>query len=120
MPKNWPPPALTGQAGEQPAALEGILKDLRSPNAATRANAVRMLCPCRTAWDAPIEGYVLAMGDDPSREVRRAAEHVMYAVRDNELGNDRGGRSAAREEDRTISARRHGRGRYGKGEKGNE
>lgn len=117
MTRHWFPPARTDGAGER-AALERIFDDLQSANAATRANAVRRLCPCRTAWDAPIEGYVLAMEDDPSPEVRRAAEHVMYAVRNEELEDVRGGRRGASKQDRTISARRRESGRYGKGEKG--
>jgi hypothetical protein len=106
MVRNRFPSALPGRSGQQAAALERILTDLHSPNAETRAKAVRRLCPCRTAWDVPIEGYVLAMGNDPSPTVRFAAEHVLYAVRDQELENDPRGRRATPQEERGVSARR--------------
>src|SRR5690242_1321259 len=59
-----------------PPELQQILCDLESPDACTRANAVRALCPCRGAqWGLPIFTRVLAMRNDPSPLVRRAVQH---------------------------------------------
>src|SRR5260370_29326006 len=61
---------------EPPPALEQILCDLRSEDAATRAGAVRQLCPCRSAsWGVPVFPQVLALRNDPSPVVRHAVQH---------------------------------------------
>jgi hypothetical protein len=39
--------------------------------------AVRRLCPCRTAWDIPVQRYLAAMQDDPCRSVRHEVQHVL-------------------------------------------
>jgi hypothetical protein len=63
-----------GQA--PPPELETILRDLRSPDANTRARAVRALCPCRGVdWGVPIFRYVREMRYDPNPIVRRAVRH---------------------------------------------
>jgi hypothetical protein len=66
-----------GPAVRQCAELERILNDLQSPDDGTRAAAVRLLCPCRTSWDVPVQRYVSAMMDDPSSSVRHEAHHVL-------------------------------------------
>ncbi|MBI1842021.1 MAG: hypothetical protein HYR88_14370 [Verrucomicrobia bacterium] len=59
-----------------PPELERILCDLKAPDAQTRANAVRELCPCRgSQWGAPIFQTVFAMRNDPSPLVQRAVLH---------------------------------------------
>ena len=61
---------------EPSPALARILNDLQSPDPATRAQAVRSLCPCRgTPWEQPVFQRVLAMRNDPSPVVRHAVEH---------------------------------------------
>jgi hypothetical protein len=73
--------ARRGKANADPTpepspALARILNDLQSPDAATRAQAVRSLCPCRgTPWELPVFERVLAMRNDPSPVVRHAVEH---------------------------------------------
>lgn len=67
----------SGPAVRQSAELQRILNDLESPDAGTRAEAVRTLCPCRTSWDVPVQRYVAAMMDDPSSSVRHEAHHVL-------------------------------------------
>jgi hypothetical protein len=58
--------------------LDRILADVRAADEATRAQAVRSLCPCRIGW----EGFqkemdvVARMAKDRSPEVRRQALHV--------------------------------------------
>src|SRR5947209_532099 len=59
-----------------PPELRGILCDLHSPDADTRARAVRSLCPCRgVQWGVPVFRYVRKMLDDPNPIVRRAVRH---------------------------------------------
>ncbi|MBW3623889.1 MAG: hypothetical protein KY468_10830 [Armatimonadetes bacterium] len=57
--------------------MQEILDDLRSPDEVARAEAVRRLCPCRTAWDVPVQRYIAAMQDDPSSSVRHEVHHVL-------------------------------------------
>ncbi len=74
--KQFPRPP-GGPAVRQGALLQQILCDLQSPDAGTRAEAVRTLCPCRTAWDVPVQRYVVEMMNDPSPSVRHEAHHVL-------------------------------------------
>src|SRR5438067_1547098 len=68
------PPAETLPAPSP--ALARILGDLQSPDPATRAQAVRSLCPCRgTPFELPVFQRVLALRNDPSPVVRHAVEH---------------------------------------------
>jgi hypothetical protein len=61
---------------EPSPALACILGDLQSPDPATRAQAVRSLCPCRgTPFELPVFQRVLALRSDPSPVVRHAVEH---------------------------------------------
>jgi hypothetical protein len=66
-----------GPCVRQAAELGRILNDLQSPDAGTRAEAVRTLCPCRTQWDVPVQRYVSEMMNDPSSTVRHEAHHVL-------------------------------------------
>src|SRR5215212_3137836 len=66
-----------GPCVRQAAELGRILNDLQSPDAGTRAEAVRTLCPCRTQWDVPVQRYVSEMMNDPSSSVRHEAHHVL-------------------------------------------
>src|SRR5438128_8257105 len=59
------------------AVLQEILNELQSPDDGTRAAAVRSLCPCRTAWDIPVQRYIDQMRDDPSSSVRHEVHHVL-------------------------------------------
>jgi hypothetical protein len=87
-----PPP---GEAPvRQSAQLNRVLCDLQSPDAGTRAEAVRSLCPCRSAWDVPMQRYVAAMRDDPSSSVRHEVHHVL----------DEDSRWGARLENRRVKA----------------
>jgi len=74
--KQFPQPP-GGAAVKQSAALQQILCELQSEDAGTRAAAVRELCPCRTAWDVPVQRYVAEMMNDPSSTVRHEAHHVL-------------------------------------------
>lgn len=74
--KQFPHPP-GGPAVKQSAVLQRILCDLESSDAGTRAEAVRQLCPCRTAFDVPVQRYVAAMQDDPSPTVRHEVHHVL-------------------------------------------
>jgi hypothetical protein len=67
-----------GPAVRQGAVLQEILNDLQSPEGEVRAAAVRQLCPCRTAWDIPVQRYIAAMQDDPSSSVRHEVQHVLH------------------------------------------
>jgi hypothetical protein len=71
--------SLQSRASESaalPPELEQILSDLHSPDAATRARAVRSLCPCRgVPWGVPVFRYVWEMRNDPNPIVRRAVRH---------------------------------------------
>jgi hypothetical protein len=59
-----------------PPELEQILCNLKSPDAQTRADAVRRLCPCRgTQWEVAVFPHVLELRNDPSPIVRHAVEH---------------------------------------------
>jgi hypothetical protein len=59
-----------------PPQLQGILGDLQSPDANTRARAVRLLCPCRgVQWGVPVFPYVRKMLHDTNPIVRRAVRH---------------------------------------------
>src|SRR5262245_20513804 len=77
MAKRQFPQAPGGPAVKQSAALQQILCELQSEDAGTRAAAVRELCPCRTAWDVPVQRYVAEMMNDPSPSVRHEAHHVL-------------------------------------------
>src|SRR5437867_3858692 len=77
MAKTRIEPTKGGPCVRQAAELERILCDLQSPDAGTRASAVRMLCPCRTQWDVPVQRYVVEMMEDPSPSVRHEAHHVL-------------------------------------------
>jgi hypothetical protein len=66
-----------GPTVKQSAILQQILCALESPDAGTRAAAVRELCPCRTAFDVPVQRYIAAMQDDPSPTVRHEVHHVL-------------------------------------------
>jgi hypothetical protein len=57
--------------------LNEILEALQSPDAGTRAEAVRTLCPCRTQWDIPVQRYITPLRDDPSSSVRHEVHHVL-------------------------------------------
>ena len=58
--------------------IKRLLPDLQSPDAETRGDAVRGLCPCHAGWEAfeAHVGEVLRMLRDPSRAVRAQALHV--------------------------------------------
>ena len=73
--RKAPPPAP--QCVKQSAVLQEILDDLHSPDEVCRAEAVRKLCPCRTAFDVPVQRYIAAMRDDPSSSVRHEVHHVL-------------------------------------------
>lgn len=77
MAKRPLPRPTGGPTVRQMAALQCILDDLKSPDPGTRAEAVRQLCPCRTAWDVPVQRYVAALRDDPSPTVRHEVHHVL-------------------------------------------
>jgi hypothetical protein len=65
-----------GPAAEPSPELARILCELESPDPATRASAVRQLCPCRgNHWELPVFPHVLKLRDDPSPVVRHAVEH---------------------------------------------
>jgi hypothetical protein len=77
-------PETTKAGGEEPSPagnavppeLQGILCDLQSPDANTRARAVRALCPCRgIQWGVPVFPYGRKMLHDPNPIVRRAVRH---------------------------------------------
>lgn len=73
--KRYAQPRAT-PAGEPMPMLKQILCDLESPDPATRAGAVRQLCPCRGAnWEVPVFPRVLALRNDPSPVVRHAVQH---------------------------------------------
>lgn len=74
--KNKPRPP-GGRSVRQSAVLQEILDELQSPVEHVRAEAVRRLCPCRTAWDVPVQRYLSAMRDDPSPSVRHEVHHVL-------------------------------------------
>jgi hypothetical protein len=70
-----------GSAAEPSPDLARILCELESPDPATRASAVRQLCPCRgTRWEVPVFPEVLKLRDDPSPVVRHA---VLHDLREN-------------------------------------
>lgn len=75
--KRFPQPP-GGPAVRQGAKLDKILQDMQSEDELTRAQAVRQLCPCRTAWDVPVQRYVCEMLNDPSPSVRHEVQHVLY------------------------------------------
>ena len=77
MAKKRFPQSPGGPAVRQSAELGRILADLQSPDEGARAEAVRLLCPCRTAWDVPVQRYVAALRDDPSPTVRHEVHHVL-------------------------------------------
>jgi hypothetical protein len=77
MAKKLRPSSPGGAGVRQSTALGQILCDLQSSDAGTRAEAVRHLCPCRTAWDVPVQRYIAAMRDDPSPTVRHEVHHVL-------------------------------------------
>lgn len=57
-----------------------LMSDLRSPDEAVRAGAVRSLCPCHAGWEL-FEQHVrevLRLEKDRSRFVRMNALHVFY------------------------------------------
>jgi hypothetical protein len=66
-----------GPCVRQAAELGKILEELQSPCEGTRAEAVRLLCPCRSAWDVPVQRYLAAMMEDPSPTVRHEVHHVL-------------------------------------------
>jgi hypothetical protein len=74
--KHKPPQSPGGKAVRQSAVLGEILDELHSPEEFVRAEAVRKLCPCRTAWDVPVQRYLAEMRDDPSSTVRHEIHHV--------------------------------------------
>jgi len=75
--KQLPRASESGCTVRQSTALGQILNDLQSPHEGTRADAVRLLCPCRTKWDVPVQRYIAAMRDDPSPTVRHEVHHVL-------------------------------------------
>jgi hypothetical protein len=77
MAKKLLPRSAEGRDVRQSTALGEILNDLQSPDGGTRAAAVRLLCPCRTAWDVPVQRYIAAMRDDPCSSVRHEVHHVL-------------------------------------------
>jgi hypothetical protein len=61
---------------EPPPQLARILCELKSPDARTRADAVRALCPCRgSQWNVPVFPHVWELRNDPSPVVRHAVQH---------------------------------------------
>jgi hypothetical protein len=58
--------------------LDALLADFLSDDEATRAKAVRQVCPCRMSWDTfqRCMDLVRNLQKDPSRRVRAAALHV--------------------------------------------
>jgi hypothetical protein len=98
------------QAGQPD--LHGIIAKVHSTDEATRAQAVRSLCPCRIGWDGFQQGIdvVARMQKDRSPEVRRQALHVfedaygMQAMenRKAEREVDEAGRSDAAERARQV------------------
>jgi hypothetical protein len=95
------------------AGLDRILADIRAADEATRAQAVRSLCPCRIGW----EGFqkemdvVARMAKDRSPEVRRQALHVfedaytMQCMESRQVDQE----SPEQEGEETQRARRRGR-----------
>jgi hypothetical protein len=78
MAKRRFPQAPGGPAVRQGAMLDQILHEMQSEEEHIRAEAVRQLCPCRTAWDVPVQRYVCEMMNDPSPSVRHEVQHVLY------------------------------------------
>ncbi len=73
--KRFPQPQTSSDVQPSPV-LERIFWDLESPDPATRAGAVRQLCPCRgIQWEVPVFPRVLEMRNDPSPVVRAAVQH---------------------------------------------
>ncbi|HLV81063.1 MAG TPA: hypothetical protein VKT32_12315 [Chthonomonadaceae bacterium] len=58
--------------------MNALRADLDSPDAATRARAVRSICPCRMGWQhfEEIIGLLERMKKDPDPMVRANALHV--------------------------------------------
>src|SRR5207248_5334620 len=69
--------ALPAEPLPEPSpGLARILGDLQSRDPATRAQAVRSLCPCRgTPFALPVFERALALRNDPSPVVRHAVQH---------------------------------------------
>jgi hypothetical protein len=73
--KRYPQPHPRPDAEPAPE-LERVLCDLKSPDAKTRADAVRALCPCRgSQWNVPVFPHVLELRNDPNPVVRHAVQH---------------------------------------------
>jgi hypothetical protein len=69
--------AQARQAIQIQAQIQCAIRNLHSPDARVRAEAVRQLCPCRTQVDWTLERYVILMRHDPSALVRAAVNLVL-------------------------------------------
>lgn len=65
-------------APTDPIDLDGLQRDLASPDEETRLRAVRQVCPCRMGWDGfqQCMDTVKQLQKDPSPKVRGAALHA--------------------------------------------
>lgn len=66
------------------ADIERILADMQSEDEATRANAVRQICPCRMPWEMfdRLRKAAKPLQKDPSPLVRANALHIEEDARE--------------------------------------
>jgi hypothetical protein len=66
------------------AEIARILTDMRSDDEATRANAVRQICPCRMPWENfdRLRKAARPLRNDPSPLVRANALHIEQDARE--------------------------------------
>jgi hypothetical protein len=95
------------------ASIERILADLQSEDEATRANAVRQLCPCRMPWELfdRLRKAAKPLQKDPSPLVRANALHIEEDAREVASLEALSERLQEREEGEDVAPRLNRRGR---------
>ena len=71
-----------------PLEMQRVQVDLQSPDEATRARAIRFICPCHAGWQ-PFEHHMKIVAElqkDPSPLVRSVAKHVFEDAAEMESG----------------------------------
>jgi hypothetical protein len=86
----------------QSSQFQELLQDLQSDDADTVAQAVRSMCPCRTAWNVPVQRYLFPMLEDAPQGVRHELRHVLFE--DSNLGNRRRIKKMQKETEAALEA----------------
>lgn len=84
------------------ARLQELLEDLNSEDEGTKAQAVREMCPCRSAWGVPVQRYLYPLLEEDLPQVNHELQHVLF--QDSTWGRKGGHRKIQRATEAALEA----------------